>query len=397
MPDERHVVTCAALRGAKAAAVSGLEADLAFCHPSIRGVGGVDPAAGTVELRTTELDAASKVDLEKQVAAVVERSVRSYRFVDPTPPLWRHDAAARYVGGRAALDRFVEKYTRRTGPGQTAYIGPAARLREWIDSRARALATSLGGEPWHLPNIEMVDDFLEKTGYFHSHPQLVTYGYRLPPHFEKVERFAAAAKKALPAGPSELADLEPAGFILEPAVCHNIFRALRGERIPAGRVITSVGCCYRYEGFRFQPLLRQWEYSVREVVFAGAPAWVEEKRLALVELAKSLVTELDIDAALEVATDPFFVSEAASARAFQLMGSTKIELRVHIDEGVGTAASSFNRHGKHFSDPMDMRPADGDEPVDTACAGFGLERWMAAFIARWGADPEKWPISGLGA
>jgi hypothetical protein len=39
---------------------------------------------------------------------------------------------------------------------------------------------------------------------------------------------------------------------------------------------------------------------------------------------------------------------------------------------------------------MDIRGGDG-EPVDTACVGFGLERWMAAFVARWGADPARWP------
>jgi hypothetical protein len=73
------------------------------------------------------------------------------------------------------------------------------------------------------------------------------------------------------------------------------------------------------------------------------------------------------------------------------MGSTKVEFKLRIDDGVRTAAASFNRHGRHFSEPMDIRAEDGGDPAETACAGFGLERWMAAFVARWGAEPGGWP------
>jgi hypothetical protein len=94
----------------------------------------------------------------------------------------------------------------------------------------------------------------------------------------------------------------------------------------------------------------------------------------------SLARELDLDAQLEVATDPFFVSEAASARTFQAMRSTKLELKLGIDASTTTAATSFNLHGTHFTSLMKI----GDGAAETACIGFGLERWMAAIVARWG-------------
>jgi hypothetical protein len=387
---QTRTVVAAALRGANREALAGLEADLAFCHPAISGVELVDGEAGFVQLSTRELGVDEHAELERQVLAVVARSIQSYRLAEPTPPVWRHDARAR-AGGRASVARFVDRFTRSTGPGQRALIGPAALLREWLDRRARALAEELGAEAWHTPNIEMTDDLLARTGYLASYPQLVTFGYHLPPHYERIERFSRAAREG--AGPERRAPacLEPAGFILEPAACHNVFRALRGERLDHGRTITALGTVYRYEGFRFEALLRQWEYSVREVVFLGAADWVESQRLRLMSLAQALVADLDLDATLEVATDPFFVGEAPVARSFQLMGCTKIELKLRLDDDLVTAAASFNRHGQHFSEPLDVRFAGDGALVESTCAGFGLERWMAAFVARWGAEPDAWP------
>lgn len=130
---------------------------------------------------------------------------------------------------------------------------------------------------------------------------------------------------------------------------------------------------------------------MREVVLVGAPAFVAEQRARLIELTQALATELDLDARLEIATDPFFVSEAASKRTYQAMNSTKLELVLAIDEHSSTAAGSFNLHGRQFTEPM--RIADGQgEPLETACIGWGLERWMAAVISRHGADASSWPI-----
>jgi seryl-tRNA synthetase len=128
----------------------------------------------------------------------------------------------------------------------------------------------------------------------------------------------------------------------------------------------------------------------------GTQDFVAAQRARVIALTKELALELDVDAQLEVATAPFFVSEAASQRAFQAMSSTKIELKLAIDDRSSTAAASFNFHGRHFTEPMAIASATG-EPVETACAGWGIERWMAAVIARHGAAPSRWPLVGQAA
>lgn len=373
----RIAIQCASLAAGTPLARAGVPADLAFCHPDIRGVASIDAEAVTLDVIT------DSPDLRAQVERVVELSIRSYRFVRETPPLWRNDALPRYVRGGAGLHDWLAAHTVTLGPGQYALVGPAAELRMFIDQRVRAIAATIGAEPWHLPSIEQTDDVCRDTGYLASHGQYVTFGYHLPTHFDQLASFTADVRAKKLAWPEPQHALVPSGFILEPFVCHNVYRALKGTPIRAGRAITALGTCYRHEGFRFAPLLRQWEFSMREVVLVGSPAYVTDVRAQLVELAEELARELDLDARLEVATDPFFVSEAASARTYQAMRSTKLELKLGIDKTTTTAATSFNLHGTHFTSLMKI----GDGAAETACIGFGLERWMAAIVARWGGLP----------
>ena len=374
----RLALACAPLAAATPLARAGIPADLAFCHPDIRGIVSIDEHAVTLEV--TE----DSPDLRTQVERVVDLSIRSYRFVRETPPLWRHDALPRYVAGGASLSAWLAAHTITLGPGQYALVGPAAELRMFVDQRLRAIAATVGAEPWHLPSIEQTADICRDTGYLASHGQHVTFGYHLPTHFEQIAAFTADVRANRLAWPEPSHALLPSGFILEPFVCHNVYRALKGATITTGRAISALGTCYRHEGFRFTPLLRQWEFSMREIVLVGSPAYVADVRTQLVELTPELARELDLDARLEIATDPFFVADAASARTYQAMRSTKLELKLGIDATTTTAATSFNLHGTHFTSRM----AIGDLVTETACIGFGLERWMAAIVARWGGSPE---------
>jgi hypothetical protein len=378
-------IESSALSDAPRAAFAGLPADLAFCHPDIQRVIAIDPEGVELEV------AATGADLLVQVARVLELSIASYRFVRDEPPLWCHDALARYVGGRAALARFVDDRTITLGPGQYVLVGAAARLRAWLDERLQVIAAAVAAEPWHLPSIEQTSDLIARTGYLASHGQHVTFGYRLPCHFERLQDFASAARERRLERPDDPRELVPTGFILEPFVCHNVYRALAGARIEGGRAITALGTCYRHEGFRFEPLLRQWEFSMREVVLVGPAGFVAATRDRLVTLTEELVRELDLDARLEIATDPFFVGEALSARTFQAVRSTKLELVLGLDRDARTAACSFNLHRDHFTAPMRIAGSDGG-PLETACVGWGLERWIAAIVARWGASPDAWPV-----
>jgi seryl-tRNA synthetase len=380
-----HWIAVPRLAGASAHQAQAVDADLAFAHPAIAGVRAIDRERGRVAVALAD-GAAASADLDAQVAAAVTASLASFRLVAATETVWRRPAAV----VDDALAAFVAANVITLGPGQYALRGPAARLRAALDARLARLAAEVDAEPWHLPSIESTSDLLRLTGYFSSHPQHVTWGFHLPPHFDELRRFARDARAdGLAAPPADRA--QPTGFILEPFVCHNVYRALRGARLPHGHAVTALGNSYRYEGHRFAPLERQWEFSMREAVLLGERDYVVATRARLIELTQALCDELDLDAALEVATDPFFAAEAASLRTFQAMRATKLELRLAIGGGATVAAASFNLHGGCFATPMDIRR--GDDLAETACVGWGLERWMAAVVTRWGGDPAGWPAA----
>jgi len=380
-------VTDDRLAAAPAPALAGLEADLAFCHPAIEAVLAV--GAGGIAVRAAPHDEAEAESVRREVKRVAELSIASYRFVPDSEPLW-----TRRAGGDSnlgALAGFRERFMVDLGPGQYALIGPAAALRSSIDARFQDLAVACGAEPWHLPSIEATGDLLPRVGYLASHAQHVTWGVHLTPRFDSLRRFAADARRSGATAPGAEHEVTPAGFILEPVVCHNVYRALAGARLDGTRLITALGSCYRFEGCRFAPLLRQWEFSMREAILIGPPEPLRRLRERILAATLEVASQLDLGGALEIATDPFFVSEAGSARAFQAMQSTKLELRLDLGGGAATAAASFNLHGTHFSEPMDIR-GPGGELLETACVGWGIERWMAALVARRGPEPSAWRL-----
>jgi hypothetical protein len=73
------------------------------------------------------------------------------------------------------------------------------------------------------------------------------------------------------------------------------------------------------------------------------------------------------------------------------MGEVKYELLFHIpDREAPLAASSFNLHRDFYTSVYDIAFAD-ETRAESACMGFGLERWLYAFVRQKGLDPAGWP------
>jgi hypothetical protein len=88
-----------------------------------------------------------------------------------------------------------------------------------------------------------------------------------------------------------------------------------------------------------------------------------------------LAADLVADPALVVAQDDFFPSIRNHAKArVQEGNASKHELTADI-AGTRVALASFNYHHRHFSTEFAF---DADGIVVSGCAGFGLERWLAA-------------------
>jgi len=271
-------------------------------------------------------------------------------------------------------------------PGVTALRGDAAALLRDLE---RAIATLCGletSDDWRVPPAI---DFatLVRAEYFASFPHWLTVASHLR---DEEDALRAVAERGEPAVLREASAAPKAA--LNPAVCYHIYAALAGTIVDQARIVTAQAECWRHEGTRHAALERGWAFTMREVVCIGsdddAHAFLERCTERVTEFARSL----DLEPTLVVATDPFFAPAARAKQVLQKLKELKHELLLPI--GASTiAASSFNLHETFFGDAFNIALPNGKRAT-TACVAFGLERWLLAFLVKYGPDAAGWPSVG---
>jgi seryl-tRNA synthetase len=295
--------------------------------------------------------------------------------------MWPREEVVRVLRARGELWNVA--------PGVTALRGDAAALLRSLERAIVALCELETCDEWRVPPAI---DFatLARSDYFASFPQWLTLASHLSDDESSLQQVADLGEKA--AGSADVlrgASTAPK-LALNPAVCYHVYSALSGAVIKSPRLVTAQSQCWRHEGARHATLDRAWAFTMREVVCLGAAddarAFVERCTDRVVDLARAL----DLDATIDVATDPFFAPAARAKHLLQRLKELKRELLLPIGPQGRTAASSFNLHDTFFGEAFDIRLVSG-EPATTACVAFGLERWLLAFLARHGPHAVAWP------
>jgi hypothetical protein len=137
-------------------------------------------------------------------------------------------------------------------------------------------------------------------------------------------------------------------------------------------------------------LSRLWCFQMREIVYAGEPAFVHDAALCAGRALQALTDELDLAGVCESASDPFFADVFAEKRYHQLAHDRKFELRLPLGRGETLAVASINFHEDVFGRAFGIRQPGG-APAISGCTAFGLERLAFAFVARHGIDERCWP------
>ncbi len=344
-----------------------------------------DPDTGALTVELTGAHAAAEV--ERFVAAMRQ----SLRFVNRK--ILKENRAQKLVNGpiddqlRACGDlQFL-------GEGLTGLRGRALALFRFFEREARAIADAFAAEDNHYP-VMIPNDLLAEMGYFGHFPQHVTFCCHLPDSLPVLEAVAAESKQPKLHGLPRLEGrLDPPAHVLTPGVCLPCYVQQRDAVLAEGevRTLTMQNHVFRYEANNFRPLARGWDFTVRDIVFFGGRQDVEERRAAVMERAFALCRELDLDVTLELANDPFFLDASRDKAVYQRMGEVKYELLFHLPQRPDPlAASSFNLHRDYYTAIFNTRLANG-ERAESACMGFGLERWLYGFLSQKGLDPANWP------
>ncbi len=280
--------------------------------------------------------------------------------------------------------------------GLTGISGDLLHLYRYFEDCFRTLAREFGAQDQHYP-VLLPNKLLHDVGYFSNFPQHVTLCCHFPDRLPVLENIAQQAKEA---SGEELAEacgaaLDAPSHVLTPAVCLPCYSQHAGLRIVEGDVhrLTMQNHVFRYEANRFSALSRGWDFSVRDIVFFGSGNDLLALRAEVMERVFALCETLDLDVSLELANDPFFLDAGRDKVVYQRMGEVKYELLFHNPgRDAPLAASSFNLHRDYYTGTYDIAFEDGTK-AESACMGFGLERWLYGFVAQKGLDPAGWPES----
>jgi seryl-tRNA synthetase len=230
---------------------------------------------------------------------------------------------------------------------------------------------------------------LEKSGYLKSFPQFLGCVSCLGG--TDVEIQSALARHD--GGEDWTSALSAADLVLSPAACYPVYPlvASRGD-VPAGGLCFDVACdCFRREPSKM--LDRMQSFRMREYVFIGAPAQVDEFRRGWMTRAQGLADQLGLSWRIDHASDPFFGRGGKLMAMSQVEQALKFELLVPVHSvEQPTACMSFNYHRDHFGATWNLRTAAG-EAAHTGCVAFGIDRLALALFATHGLELRHWPVA----
>lgn len=268
--------------------------------------------------------------------------------------------------------------------GSISLLNKAALLFEYFDNAFKNMALKIGAIVEHYPTMLPISEY-KKTGYLKNSPQYSVFCSEAIEDFSVLEKLNDSDSTTLH---SLISSPKSA---LSPAACFHTYCTHKNQTFGSPTIFTFNQAVFRNEGrFNWNDFGRLKDYHVREIVFLGSNDFVIEKRKQLLNMAVEFLENLNINSTVLRASDSFIMPKMQKFKKFQLQEGSKYELLLNYSENRSIAGASFNIHGTAFTYPFNIRVKNVETPV-TGCVGFGIERWVLAFIAQFGWDESEWP------
>lgn len=269
--------------------------------------------------------------------------------------------------------------------GYAALSGDLLAWAKSLDAHIRGWAEELGAADYRFPSL-IAARALAPVAYLRSFPHLATFVTSSDRHAASLR---SLADKSGDANTIAVRDdqFEPIEHLLTPAACYHFYPRFAGNRLDQPLFLTTRCQCFRREE-HYLPLQRQWCFDMRELVCIGDKESIEQFTTQCAIRIGRLLSELDIDASWQTATDPFFDPQADPKALAQILEPSKRELCTTD----GLAIGSINKHRSFFGESYDIRLRNA--VAHSACVAFGSERWLYAMVARHGNDVAAWPQPG---
>lgn len=179
-------------------------------------------------------------------------------------------------------------------------------------------------------------------------------------------------------------------YALSPSACFHVYEEYKDKILVKNTVVTFTQSVFRNEGrFNFSQFGRMRDYHVREIVFIGDYQFVTSARELEMDAVKDFIVRMEINARMVLASDAFILPKMQKFKKIQKIDKSKYELQFSCDHEEYMSVASFNLHGEAFALPFNIK-VDNKDTV-TGCIGFGLERFVLAFLSQYGEDSNQWP------
>ena len=233
-------------------------------------------------------------------------------------------------------------------------------------------------------------DLYKKIDYFSDFPQQILMISGLKKNYQAYNSFSKKYKKSKSFKNIKIdKNFRNSEYGLQPAVCDNCYYALKNSKFLNNKVFTTYNKVFRDEVSKYNTLDRLISFSVRDIMFVGDKNFTLDVRNNLIKSIKKFLNISDLNCSIEVANDPFFVSNI-NKKVFQDAFDLKFEILADIPflkEKI--AIGSINYHFNTFGKALGIFKKG--KPVFSGCIGIGFERVLLALYSQFGTDLKYWP------
>ena len=233
-------------------------------------------------------------------------------------------------------------------------------------------------------------DLYKKIDYFSDFPQQTLLISGLKKNYENYKNFSKKYSKNKYFKTIKIDNkFSESKYGLQPAVCDNCYYALQNVKNHKNSIYTTYNKVFRDEKSNSKTLDRLISFSVRDIMFVGDERFVLETRNDLVKSLKKFFQITMLKCRIEVANDPFFMSNI-NKKVFQDAMDLKYEIIAEIpflkkEIAVGSINFHLNTFGKAF------KIKRKGKFIYSGCIGIGFERLLLALYSQHGTNIDKWP------
>lgn len=246
----------------------------------------------------------------------------------------------------------------RTENGGVCLNGISARLFDYFDKVFKKFAIINSAIEERYP-VLLSKDTLIKTKYLNNYPGNSMY-------------------------------VEDSNAALSPSACFHVYERYKDTVFKDNTSLTFLQNVFRNEKDKNNEFGRLRDYHVREIVFVGSEEYVDTSINRMINKTSRFMVELGLKGDIESATDLFITPNMNRYKLIQMHNKAKYELRLEYDNNRDISVASFNRHGKTFSHTFNIG-VSGVENVVSGCIGYGIERFVMAFLSQYGCNVENMP------